>query len=148
MISPVNNPRITSPYGNRNDPLNPGQNQFHDGIDLASIDKDINVRAITSGIVVYDMDNYRDALRWVDPHHSAGNYVIIKHLISENTYYVRYLHLKNNTIKVGDAVSEGDVIGQYADVGRSRGAHLHMDMYTEYWVKINPTPVVKEVLPA
>lgn len=148
MISPVNNPRISSGFGNRKDPLNPGQVQFHDGIDFVSKDNDRNVRAITSGVVVYDMDNYREALRWVDPHHSAGNYLIIKHEIAGKMYYARYLHLKNNNVSVGDTVAEGDVIGEYADVGRSRGPHLHFDLYAENWSKINPTPILAEGVPS
>lgn len=148
MISPVNNPRITSPYGNRRDPRDPQKVQFHDGIDLVSKDKDTTVRAIAPGAVVFDMDNYREALRWTDPHHSAGNYLIIKHEIGGRVYYFRYLHLGSNTVANGQNVDEGKVIGHFADVGYSFGAHLHLDAYDENWKKIDPTPLVSEVLSA
>jgi murein DD-endopeptidase MepM/ murein hydrolase activator NlpD len=134
--------KITSDYGKR--VLN-GVKEFHDGMDFVS-KTDQSVLAIADGVVIYDMDNYNDALRWVDAHHSAGNMVIIQHIINDVKYFVRYLHLRNNVVKVGDQVVSGQYIGEYADVGRSFGPHLHLDAWTEKWQKINPHLIMDEIL--
>ncbi len=126
--------RETSPYGERT--LN-GITGFHDGVDFGGSTDDTIV-AIADGIVTYDQDDYDDKLRWMDKHHSAGNMVILRHEIDNKIYYARYLHIIENTVSKGDKVKEGDMIGVYGDVGYSFGAHLHFDLYTRYWEKINP----------
>jgi len=143
MILPVKNPyKITSDYGNR---ILNGVKEFHDGLDLIS-KTDASVLAIADGTVIYDMDNYNDALRWVDNHHSAGNMVILQHVIDDVTYFVRYLHLRNNFVKVGDKASAGQKIGEYANVGRSFGPHLHVDVWTEKWQKLNPRLIFNQII--
>lgn len=140
MVRPVKEPhRVTSGYGPR--VLN-GVNQFHDGIDYIHKYGDNTVLAMDPGVVTYDQDNYDDSKRWTDPKHSAGNMLIIKHDINGENFYIRYLHLQNNYVAVGDVVEEGQEIGQYSDVGYSFGAHLHIDMYTMGWRKINPTQII------
>ena len=144
MIEPVKSPVITSPYGMR---MLQGKRQFHNGIDFISGEGDARVMAITSGIVVYDMDDYIPELRWRNRKHSAGNYVIIKHRIKDAWYYFRYLHLGENYLSLNEEVSAGQVIGKYADAGISYGAHLHMGAFDEKWRRVNPTPLVQPVLP-
>ncbi len=139
MLKPVKSPKITSPYGYRT--LN-GKKQFHDGIDFVSRDADASVFSIGSGLVTYDKDDYIHLKRWVSRKDSAGNYVIIKTRIGDNLYYVRYLHLKENHIAINETVEDGQKIGEYADVGYSFGAHLHLDMYTMDWHKIDPTKII------
>lgn len=143
MILPVKKPyRITSPYGWR---TLQGKREFHDGLDFVS-QSNQDVYAISSGVVVYDMDNYNDALRWVDNKHSGGNMVIILHDYDGAKIYCRYLHLRNNKVKVNDKITEGQLIGQYANVGRSYGAHLHFDVYSyPEWRKEDPTKYLEHL---
>jgi murein DD-endopeptidase MepM/ murein hydrolase activator NlpD len=143
MKPPVDKPVITSPYGMRT--LN-GKRQFHDGIDFVSGDKSSNVYSILPGVVTLDYDHYDDGKRWSDPANSAGNYVIIKSNINGEDHFVRYLHLKENFVSENQKVEEGFLIGTYADVGFSFGAHLHLDMYNSRWVKIDPTPIINEII--
>lgn len=63
--------------------------------------------------------------------------VIMDHIINEILYHTRYLHLKENILSRGQDVPEGFVIGHYADVGISYGAHLHIDIYNANWKKLN-----------
>jgi murein DD-endopeptidase MepM/ murein hydrolase activator NlpD len=142
MILPVKKPyRITSPYGWRT--LQKKQ-QFHDGIDfVSSSSKD--VLSILDGVVMFDMDNYDEALRWTDGKHSGGNMIIIKHEFNGKKYFARYLHLGKNTVKKSETIKEGHVIGQYSDVGYSFGAHLHFDLYDDKWKKIDPTFIFEGV---
>lgn len=139
MRYPVDDYKITSDYGWRK--LN-GEKQFHDGIDFVGSSN--AVYAISNGIVEYDQDDYNHELRWMDRHHSAGNMVIIRHTIGGEMYYVRYLHLAENTVSKNDFVNEGDIIGAYGDVGYSFGAHLHVDVYDMKWKKKNPHIIFKD----
>ena len=136
MISPIVDYKITSPYGKR---ILKGKEQFHDGIDFISKSDDRTVRVITEGTILMDIDYYEESKRWTDARHSAGNYLIIQHVIDDKKYFCRYFHLGENFVSKGDKVAEGQAIGIYADAGISYGAHLHFDMYDSAWKKIDPT---------
>lgn len=140
LISPVKNYRISSDYGKR---ILKGKNEFHDGIDFVSETNDRVVVAITKGIVCHDVDFYEESKRWTDKRHSAGNYVIVKHVIEGKLYYVRYLHLGENFCYEGQEVEKGEPLGIYSDAGISYGAHLHFDMYNSKWVKVDPSFTLK-----
>lgn len=148
---PVEMPVITSGYGNR--VLN-GVTQFHNGIDFVS-GKDTTVYSVGEGVVVYDKDNYDD-VRWkammmsnniTDWADSGGNMVIIKtQFPGKGEMFVRYLHLGQNQVSMGDAVHAGQPIGQYANVGYSYGAHLHLDIMKMDWSTfVDPKPYLASV---
>lgn len=42
-------------------------------------------------------------------------------------YTVRYAHLAQAFVNVGQAIKEGDLIGLMGNTGQSYGAHLHID---------------------
>lgn len=119
-----------------------GAYQVHNGIDYISLSGNPAVVCMAGGVVIYDQDDYDPALRWTVPRHSAGNMVITKSTIAGTAYYIRYLHLNKNSVKVGDAVNEGDIIGEYGDAGYSFGAHVHVDFFTMGWANIDPTEII------
>jgi len=136
MLVPVAQPyRVTSKYGPR---ILNGKPQYHKGIDFVSCTGLRDVYAGLDGIVKYDKDNYDHSKRWLKGN-TGGNLVILQHEINKKIYYTRYLHLGRNTVKVGDVVHRGQMIGEYGDYGRSYGAHLHFDLLDSKWRKINPT---------
>jgi len=92
------------------------------------------------------MDDYIPKLRWKRKKHSAGNYIIIKHLINGEWYYFRYLHLGENYVSLNEEIKEGQIVGKYADAGISYGAHLHLGAYNIKWKRVNPTPLIAPVL--
>ena len=53
---------------------------------------------------------------------SAGNYIMIYH---GNSLYTVYMHCSKLSVKVGDTVKQGDVIGNVGSTGVSTGPHLH-----------------------
>ncbi|WP_217540266.1 peptidoglycan DD-metalloendopeptidase family protein [Vibrio metschnikovii] len=53
-----------------------------------------------------------------------GNYVFIRH---SNTYLTKYLHLTRRTVKTGERVRQGQVIGTLGGTGRVTGPHLHYE---------------------
>jgi murein DD-endopeptidase MepM/ murein hydrolase activator NlpD len=139
MRNPIDNYVITSPEGTR---ILNGVEGYHDGLDLISRENN-NVYAILPGKVVHDMDEYIHDERFKDKKHSAGNYLIIKHKFEKAIYYVRYLHLGENTVSLKETIEEGEVIGNYGDYGYSFGAHLHIDVYDVNWKKISITELLK-----
>jgi murein DD-endopeptidase MepM/ murein hydrolase activator NlpD len=143
MRLPVDNHRITSGYGER---ILNGKKEFHDGIDFKSMTEN-KVFAPCTGIVTYDMDNYDDALRWTDKHMSGGNMIIIDFRLGNTLFHMRFLHLIDNLVSVNNKLAEGDLIGNYGDVGYSFGPHVHNDLYITSvggWEKINIENFYKE----
>jgi murein DD-endopeptidase MepM/ murein hydrolase activator NlpD len=141
VSKPLKDLKITSHYGLRS--LD-GKMQFHDGIDLISTSGNNLVYSIFDGIVCYDFDFYNHALRFKDKKHSAGNYVIIKSIIDNDIFYIRYLHLIENFVTINQMIDSGQTIGKYGDVGYSFGAHLHIDMFNRNWEKIDVESFLKK----
>lgn len=103
---------ITSPYGYRHDPFT-GKLSFHRGIDIAGKLND-PVYAAASGIV-----------HTVGSDRLHGNHVIVEHSEGLRTWY---MHLNKATVKKGDAVDKGQMIGKLGTTGRSTGPHLHYEV--------------------
>lgn len=107
--------RITSAYGYRIHPVT-GQRELHNGTDIAGTGFNSNIYAANDGVVT-----------------SAGNYgsygitVVINH---NNGYYTLYSHLNSFTIRVGDVVAKGQVIGKMGRTGRVTGTHLHFSFFS------------------
>jgi len=59
---------------------------------------------------------------------TAGNYVAIKH---GKRYTTRYLHMHKLTVRPGQIVKRGDLIGYSGNTGRSTGAHLHYEFLVD-----------------
>lgn len=74
---------------------------------------------------------------WNGPY---GNFVSVRH---NGTYTTNYAHMSRMVVKVGQRVSQGDVIGYVGSTGFSTGPHLHYEM-VKNGTKINP---LLEVLP-
>jgi murein DD-endopeptidase len=55
---------------------------------------------------------------------TAGNYVAIRH---GKQYSTRYLHMSKLTVRPGQIVKRGDLIGYSGNTGRSTGPHLHYE---------------------
>ena len=75
-----------------------------------------------------------------------GNYVKIKH---DNGMYTLYAHLKYGsvTVKNGQRVTKGQVIGYMGNTGYSSGAHLHFEVRGTNDVYTDPTNYVSADLP-
>ena len=110
---------LTDGFGGRSDPFTgePGQ---HNAIDISSAVGQA-VRSPADGIVV--------KAEWANGY---GNVIFISHGYGFST---RYGHLSHFSVRPGERVKRGDVIGHVGSTGRSTGPHLH------YEVRLNNNPV-------
>lgn len=111
--------RRTSGFGYRRDPIR-GGSRLHAGMDWAGR-SGTPILSTADGVVVH--------AGWQSGY---GRMVKIKHEFGLET---RYAHLSKITVKVGQRVSRGDLIGGMGNSGRSTGTHLH------YEVRVNGDPV-------
>jgi murein DD-endopeptidase MepM/ murein hydrolase activator NlpD len=102
---------FTSGFGVRSDPFL-GRPAMHTGLDFRAATGD-PVRATANGKVV--------SSGW------AGGYGRMVEVDHGNGLSTRYGHLSDITVKVGDAVRIGQVIGAVGSTGRSTGPHLHYE---------------------
>ena len=109
-------PLITSRFGMRFHPVDK-RDKMHNGIDLTATNDGKtghvdSIRAHTGGTV--------DAVGYGD---TVGNYINIR--VSPDTVMV-YRHLRDKpTLKKGQTVKKGDIIGCMGKTGKAAGAHLH-----------------------
>ena len=103
---------VSSGYGMRKHPKT-GKKTFHHGIDLAGTWQE-NVRTTAPGKIVY-----------AGSEGAFGKVVRVQH---EFGVVTTYAHLARITVRLGDYVSEGQVVGKMGNTGRSVGAHLHYEI--------------------
>ena len=103
---------ITSTMGYRQDPIT-GTADFHPGLDIAG-DRGEPVYATAAGTV--KTSGYQNGY---------GNLVMLDHGFGLQT---RYGHLLSFSVKPGDHVKRGDVIGRVGATGRATGYHLHYEI--------------------
>lgn len=120
---PVDGVQLTSGYGMRNHPIL-RQRRQHNGVDLAA-PRGTPVYATADGLV--EMAKYFG---------SYGNYVQIGHGGDLET---RYAHLSSYTVRDGEQVRKGDLIGYVGSTGRSTGPHLHYEVRVAN-EPVNPIP--------
>ncbi len=108
--TPISYTAFTSPFGYRIHPIS-GTKKFHYGVDLAA-PTGRPIYATRSGTV--SVAAYQAG--------GAGNYVQINH---GDGYKSIYMHMTHYIVKVGQYVSQGQVIGYCGSTGGSTGPHLH-----------------------
>ena len=107
--------RVSSPYGKRKDPFS-GEMAFHSGIDISS-SLGSPVRATADGVVSYS--------GWTQ---GSGYVVVLEHGCGFSTLYA---HNKSNTVKIGNSVKRGDIIGYVGSTGKSTGPHVHYEVWKD-----------------
>lgn len=129
---PVNT-SISSGFGYRADPFS-GANVLHTGLDITAGYGNgvVNVIAAKDGVVVYpaavDSNNCPSSTTASTCGGGGyGNYVIIKHSDGKFTLY-GHMHQGTITVKAGDSVEQGQVIGKMGSSGNSTGTHLHFEV--------------------
>lgn len=89
--------------------------KHHDGIDITGTGEGSPIYAAGEGVVIQ--------AGWGGQAGSeAGVNVIIQH---ENNIYTLYAHMRATSVKVGQTVTKGQVIGSMGHTGYAFGTHLH-----------------------
>jgi murein DD-endopeptidase MepM/ murein hydrolase activator NlpD len=104
---------ITSHFGKRSDPFN-GEAAIHTGIDISCPIR-TQIRATADGVVSHS--------GWIE---NSGYVVILEHGCGFSTVYA---HNTTNTVKVGQKVKRGDLLGYVGITGKSTGPHLHYEVW-------------------
>jgi len=115
LLPEVDDPKVSSNYGLRNDPFS-NKTAFHHGLDIAA-PSGADIHPISTGTVVFSgkMQGY-------------GNLVVIDH---GDGFQSKYAHNRENLVQQGQVVDTGSVIAQVGDTGRSTGPHLHFELLHE-----------------
>lgn len=110
---------VTSNFG-------PRWNRYHYGIDIDLTTGDY-VGVAFDGVV-----------RIVKYSRSYGRVVVVRH---SNGLETLYAHLSKTSVRVGQSLSAGDLVGLGGNTGNSRGSHLHFEV--RYMGKpINPNSII------
>lgn len=104
--------RVTSGFGNRIHPVT-RRKSFHSGIDIAN-SRGTSILASRNGQVTF-----------TGTKGTYGNLIIVNH---GNGIETAYAHLSSINVRVGQSVTQGDVIGKMGTTGRSTGSHLHFEI--------------------
>ncbi len=125
FIMPIEG-RISGKFGGQRI-MNKVPKNPHQGMDIAA-KEGTPIKASADGEVV---------LAYPDLFYS-GNVVVIDHGFGLQTIYA---HMKDMSVKVGQKVSQGDVIGTVGMTGRATGPHLHWGASLRN-VRFNPQSLV------
>ena len=104
--------KLVKNFGWINDDLD-GMERYHTGIDIAT-EEEALVTAVLDGIV---------KKTGKDVH--LGEYVLLEH---DNDMFTMYAQLQNVTVKVGEKLKAGQVIGGAGTVGDIKGTGLHFEI--------------------
>lgn len=103
---------VTSFFGPRTHPIT-GKYHNHSGTDIGAY-SGTEIYAAHGGIVLTSAY-----------HSSYGNYVVLSRGDGVTTLYA---HMSKRAVKVGDVVSQGQVIGYVGSTGSSTAPHLHFEV--------------------
>jgi murein DD-endopeptidase MepM/ murein hydrolase activator NlpD len=96
----------------------------HFGIDIAGQTGN-PIYAADHGVVVY--------AGWND--YGYGNMIVIDHGSGWQTLYA---HLDSVNVSCGEEVIQGETIGTMGSTGKSTGPHLHFEMRSDEYGRVNP----------
>lgn len=105
--------KVNSFFGPRTHPIT-GKHHNHSGTDIGGAPAGTEIYAAHGGIVLTS-----------EYHSSYGNYVVLSRGDGITTLYA---HMSKRGVKVGDVVSQGQVIGYVGSTGSSTGPHLHFEV--------------------
>lgn len=124
VMHPLARPRITSSYGKRRHPVL-RYTIMHWGTDFGA-PTGTPIRAPGDAVITF-----------MGTRGGYGKYIQLKH---NSEYSTAYAHMSryNSSLRVGQKIKAGRIIGYVGNTGRSTGPHLHWEMIKN-GRKINPT---------
>lgn len=128
---PVDNPRISQPFGVANTWENP---PWHKGVDYAA-NTGTPILAPADMFIVYaSMQPFQPGNAWEQAPGStaSGNCVIGQIPAPHTAAQTSFSHLSRIDVRPGQFVREGQVIGAVGNTGNSSGPHLHWELFIDY----------------
>ena len=128
----------------RNCEITQGYNSNHHANDIVGGGYTLdNVVAHSGGKIIFFQDGY-DNMQGSTGNASYGNCVKIDH---GNGYYTLYAHMqKGLSVRNGEYVKKGQVLGYMGNSGNANGSHLHFEVW-EGNNRIDPTNYLDNDLP-
>lgn len=124
-----------------------GGSNNHRGLDLVGKGYTLDdIVSYSAGNVLMSVTGYGngqgEGVNW-----RYGNFVKILH---DDGTVCLYAHMEYTSVKVGQRVSKGQVIGRMGNSGNSFGGHLHWEFWSknDYYSNIDPSPYLqpKEII--
>ena len=116
-----------------------GGSNNHRGLDLVGKDYTLDdIVSYANGTVNMVTNGYGngagEGVNW-----AYGNFVKI---LNDDGTVCLYAHMEYTSVKVGQRVSKGQVIGRMGNSGNSFGGHLHWEFWScnDYYKNIDPSP--------
>ena len=116
-----------------------GGSNNHRGLDLVGANYTLDdIVSYANGTVNIATNGYGngkgEGVNW-----AYGNFVKI---INDDGTVCLYAHMEYTSVKVGQRVSKGQVIGRMGNSGNSFGAHLHWEYWSrnDYYSNVDPSP--------
>lgn len=110
--SPLASSKISSRYGNRVDPFKK-TTAFHNGMDFKA-PSGKPIKSAGAGKIIKAGRN--------------GGYGLMVEIDHGNGITTRYAHMRRISVRIGQRIARGKVIGQVGSTGRSTGPHLHFEV--------------------
>lgn len=107
FVWPVKEGRVSSFFGSR-------RRDYHEGIDIKA-NRGNPIFAAKGGEVIYSGRKI----------HGYGNMIVVKHPDGMATVYA---HNKKNLVKIGEFVTQGQILGYVGATGKATGPHLHFEI--------------------
>ena len=122
---PVEKATISSPFGERKNPMDTSKTEMHGGIDFAA-PLNSPVQAVLPGKVA-SIEKSPDGF---------GNRVIVEHPNGSTSYYA---HLNDVNVKQGDELTQGQALGTVGSTGKSTGPHIEFGILDKNGKPIDPS---------
>lgn len=106
---------ISMYYGQNENPFSGGQWYLHNGIDISTFRTGDPIIATADGKVI---DVSYDA--------GLGNCVTIQH---SHGFLTRYGHMRSFSVRKGQQVAQGQLLGTLGNTGKTTGPHLHYEVH-------------------
>ena len=123
---PTPNARISSPFGTRQDPVDKSKTAMHNGIDFAAKQGE-PVQAVLPGTI-----------KAIKNEPGFGNKIEVQHKDGSVSYYA-HLEKIDPSLKPGDTIPEGTLIGTVGSTGKSTGPHVEFGIRDKNGQPVDPT---------
>jgi murein DD-endopeptidase MepM/ murein hydrolase activator NlpD len=114
---------------------------FHDGVDMATF-CGAPVGAAHDGVVLAAGRHFDEQIGWLgdlrpyfhvlDVRHMWGDLPIVVVIDDGNGYRSIYAHFQDVTVRVGQRVKAGQLIGHEGATGHASGCHVHYGLFSPY----------------